>query len=80
MLTSWSEQLTPPTLSIASLLICPPSSPGPPLSAYSIRPRWVKPRLPPSPTTRQRKVAPSTRTESLALSPASAWDSSADLT
>ena len=45
MLTSWSEQLTPATLSIASVLIRPPAS------AYSIRPRWVKPRLPPSPTT-----------------------------
>ena len=32
----------------------PPPLSGPPLSAYSIRPRWVKPRLPPSPTTRQR--------------------------
>ena len=33
MLTSWSEQLTPATLSIASVLIRPPAS------AYSIRPR-----------------------------------------
>ena len=52
MLTSWSEQLTPPALSIASVLMRPPAS------AYSIRPRWVKPRLPPSPTTRQRRSAP----------------------
>ena len=40
-------------------------------SAYSIRPRWVNPRLPPSPTTLQRSSSPSTRTASLALSPTS---------
>ena len=67
MLTSWSEQLTPPALSIASVLTRPPAS------ANSIRPRCVKPRLPPSPTTRQRSCAASTRTASLALSPTSAW-------
>ena len=39
MLTSWSEQLTPPALSIASVLIRPPPS------AYSIRPRWVRPEV-----------------------------------
>ena len=66
MLTSWSEQFTPPALSIASVFTRPPAS------AYSIRPRWVKPRLPPSPTTRQRRSAPFTRTASLALSPTSA--------
>ena len=37
------------------------------------RPRWVTPRLPPSPTTLARSSEPSTRTPSLALSPASAW-------
>ena len=49
MLTSWSEVATPAELSIASVLMRPP------LSAYSIRPRCVKPRLPPSPTTLQRR-------------------------
>ena len=48
MLTSWSEQSTPAELSIASMLIRPPPS------ANSMRARCVKPRLPPSPTTRQR--------------------------
>ena len=75
MLTSWSEELTPATLSIASVLIRPPLPSGPPLSAYSIRARWVRPRLPPSPTTLQRRSRASTRTASLALSPTSAWDS-----
>ena len=51
MLTSWSEQSTPAELSIASLLILPPAR------ANSIRPRWVAPRLPPSPTTRTRSCA-----------------------
>ena len=45
MLTSWSEVSTPAELSMASVLIRPPAR------AYSIRPSWVKPRLPPSPTT-----------------------------
>ena len=45
MLTSWSEQLTPATLSIASVLIRPPLCSGPPLSAYSIRARCVKPEV-----------------------------------
>ena len=48
MLTSWSEQSTPAELSIASVLIRRTPS------ANSTRPREVKPRLPPSPTTRQR--------------------------
>jgi hypothetical protein len=74
MLTSWSEQLTPPALSMASVLMRPPPS------AYSMRPRCVKPRLPPSPTTRQRSSAPSTRTPSLALSPTSALPSVVALT
>ena len=56
MLTSWSELSTPAELSMASVLMRPPAS------AYSMRPRWVKPRLPPSPTTcsaaRPRRRAP----------------------
>ena len=74
MLTSWSEQFTPPALSIASVLILPP------VSANSIRPRCVQPRLPPSPTTRARRSRPFTRTASLALSPTSAWVSDAAFT
>ena len=45
MLTSWSEQSTPAELSMKSVQMRPPAM------AYSIRPRWVSPRLPPSPTT-----------------------------
>ena len=67
MLTSWSEQSTPAELSIASVFIRTPAW------AASTRPSWVRPRLPPSPTTRQRRSAPFTRIESLALSPTSAW-------
>jgi hypothetical protein len=48
MLTSWSEQSTPAELSMKSVLMRPPRR------AYSMRPRCVKPRLPPSPMTRQR--------------------------
>ena len=48
MLTSWSEVSTPAELSMASVLIC-----GRP-SAASTRPRWVTPRLAPSPTTLAR--------------------------
>ena len=66
MFTSWSEQSTPPELSIASVFTRPPPC------AYSIRAGWVRPRLPPSPTTRQRSSLAFTRTWSLALSPASA--------
>ena len=69
MLTSWSLQSTPAELSIASLLIRPP------LSANSMRPRWVRPRLPPSPTIRHRRLLPLTRNPSLARSPTSALDS-----
>ena len=50
MLTSWSEQSTPAELSMKSVLIRPP------LSANATRPFWVQPRLPPSPTTRQRRL------------------------
>ncbi len=67
MFTSWSEQSTPPELSMKSVLMRPPPS------AYSTRPSWVRPRLPPSPTTLQRSSAPSALTASLARSPASAW-------
>jgi hypothetical protein len=51
MFTSWSEVSTPAELSMKSVLMAPPW-PSPPDSAYSIRPRWVRPRLPPSPTQR----------------------------
>ena len=58
MLTSWSEVSTPAELSMKSVLIRPPSSLAPPASppyrTYSIRPAWVRPRLPPSPTHRAR--------------------------
>ena len=66
MFTSRSEQSTPPELSIASVFTRPPPS------AYSIRPRCVTPRLPPSPITFERTSPAFTRTASLALSPASA--------
>ncbi len=66
MFTSWSEVSTPAELSMASVLMRPPAS------AYSTRARWVNPRLPPSPTTRQRSSAASMRTVSLVRSPASA--------
>ena len=74
MLTSWSEQSTPAELSIASVLMRPPAV------AYSMRPRCVSPRLPPSPTTRARSSRPSTRTASVSRSPTSACVSSEDLT
>ena len=74
MFTSWSEVSTPALLSIASVLILPP------WWANSIRPSWVRPRLPPSPTTFTRRSAPSTRMASLALSPTSAFDSADDFT
>ena len=74
MLTSWSEASTPPELSTASVLIRPPAA------QYSSRARWVKPRLPPSPTTRARTELASTRTRSLARSPTSAFSSPVALT
>ena len=55
MLTSWSEVSTPAELSMKSVLSSTPCS------AASMRPRWVRPRLPPSPTTLQRSSLPSTR-------------------
>ena len=67
MLTSWSDVSTPAELSSASVLILRPAS------AASTRPRWVKPRLAPSPTTRARTWSPLMRSASLARSPASAW-------
>ena len=74
MLTSWSEVSTPAELSMKSVLIRPP------LAAYSIRPSWVSPRLPPSPTHLARSSAPLTRSPSLALSPTWAWVSPVALT
>ena len=67
MLTSWSEVSTPAELSMKSV------STRPPPSAYSILASWVSPRFPPSPMTRTRSSDASTRTASLARSPASAW-------
>ncbi len=69
MFTSWSEVSTPALLSMASVLSRPPCS------ANSIRPSWVMPRLPPSPTTSTRRSLPFTRMWSLPLSPTSALDS-----
>jgi len=46
----------------------------------AIRAFWVKPRLPPSATMRQRSCSASTRTASLVRSNASAWRSAAALT
>ena len=74
MLTSWSEQDTPAELSMASVLMRPP------FSAYSTRPSCVKPRLPPSATTLQRRSAPFTRMASFARSPTSACDWRLDFT
>ncbi len=74
MFTSWSEVSTPPELSTASVLRSPP------WAQTSSRPFWVKPRLPPSPTTRARTSRPSTRTRSLARSPTSASSSLAAFT
>jgi hypothetical protein len=73
-LTSWSLMSTPAELSSASVLSRTP------FRAAEIRERWVKPRLPPSPTTWQRSSCAFTRTGSLVVSPASAWVSSASLT
>ena len=66
MLTSWSEQSTPAELSSASVLRRTPRR------AASMRPRCVSARLAPSPTTRARSCVASTRSASLARSPASA--------
>ncbi len=74
MFTSWSEVSTPAELSMASVSIRPPRR------ANEMRPAWVKPRLAPSPTTLQRSSVASTRTASLALSPASALVSVAAFT
>ena len=74
MLTSRSEDSTPPELSIASVFSSTP------FSAASTRPSWVQPRLPPSPTTLARRSRPSTRIASLALSPTSVELSCADFT
>ena len=63
MLTSWSEVSTPAELSMKSV------STSPPASANSIRAAWVRPRLPPSATTRARSCEALTRTASLDRSP-----------
>ena len=70
MFTSWSDVSTPPELSTASVLRRPPAA------QYSSRPFCVRPRLPPSPTTRARTSRPSTRTRSLVRSPT--WPCSSD--
>ena len=75
MFTSWSEQSTPAALSIKSVNDAPSLA-----KAYSIRARCVIPRLPPSPITLVSRSLPLIRKLSLALSPASAWLSSDDLT
>ncbi|MNM82651.1 hypothetical protein D3C81_946850 [compost metagenome] len=67
MLTSWSEVSTPAELSMKSVLSSTPTC------AASIRPSWVMPRLPPSPTILQRSSPPLTRSALLARSPTSAW-------
>ena len=69
MLTSWSEVSTPAELSMKSVFTSPPPR------EYSIRAAWVRPRLPPSPTTRACSRGASIRTASLDRSPTSAWDS-----
>jgi hypothetical protein len=69
MLTSRSEESTPPELSMKSVLILPPAS------ANSMRPNCVKPRFPPSATIFAPSSRPSTRTWSLAGSAASPCDS-----
>ena len=74
MFTSWSEVSTPAELSMKSVFISPPCS------EYSIRPAWVKPRLPPSPTTLARSWLALIRTASLDRSPTSACDSVLALT
>ncbi len=79
MFTSWSEVSTPALLSMASVLTLPPSPPAP-LRANSMRPSWVRPRLPPSPMTCARTSEPLTRMASLALSPTSACVSEVALT
>ena len=66
MFTSWSEVSTPAELSMKSVLSSTPCC------AASMRPSWVRPRLPPSPTTLQRRSRPSTRRPLLARSPTSA--------
>ena len=52
----------------------------PPRREYRMRARWVKPRLPPSATTRARTWSASIRTASLAWSPTSASVSPGALT
>ena len=74
MLTSWSEVSTPAELSMKSVLS------NTPLRAASMRPFWVRPRLPPSPTILQRRSSPLMRSALLARSPTSALVSDAAFT
>ena len=74
MFTSWSDVSTPAELSMKSVFTSTPAL------AASMRPRWVMPRLPPSPTALQRSSPPLTRRPLLARSPTSAWVSDAALT
>src|SRR3546814_8424665 len=74
MLTSWSEVSTPAELSMKSVLISTP------LCAASMRPHWVKPRLPPSPPPLHRSSPPLMRIALLARSPTSALASPLPLT
>ena len=74
MLTSWSEQSTPPELSMASVLTSPPAR------AYSTRAACVNPRLPPSATTRHLSSRALIRTVSFDRSPTIACDSLDDFT
>ena len=68
MLTSWSGGVDPAELSIASVLQRTPAC------AASMRPSWVKPRLPPRrPPGSAARLAPLMRIASLARSPTSAW-------
>ena len=62
MFTSWSEAETPAELSMASVLIYPPLQ-------RILHAPCVKPRLPPSATTLQRRSAPFTQIASFARSP-----------
>src|SRR5205814_6647097 len=64
-LSDWSSDVCSSDLT-ASVLIRPPRK------ANSTRAAWVKPKLPPSPTTLQRNSVASTRMPSLVLSPTSA--------
>ncbi len=65
MFTSTSEVFTPAELSMASVFRRTPER------AASMRPRWVRPRLAPSPITLARNSGAAMRIASFARSPAS---------